>query len=196
MYRCRFMAPSITTSSLLPPWWIAPDIMTVGQRFPSLGWTKASINPCLRRTQTRPSLWYRGNRDSSLKMSPLFEVPHSVPPPPLTVASPVLQNEPRTSGWTPRPISGVLSLRMARTDIRLQNRWIICIGRRGAEMKRFVLNIRSSWRSPTGTRTSLQDVRWRAAYWSRVPDVVSTWLNVWNCNSRYFKDQLKTSSKR
>ena len=28
-------------------------------------------------------------------MSPLSEVPHSVPPPPLTVASPVLQSEPR-----------------------------------------------------------------------------------------------------
>ena len=39
-------------------------------------------------------------------LSPLFEVPHSVPPPPLTAASPVLQSEPRTSVWTPRPISG------------------------------------------------------------------------------------------
>ena len=32
--------------------------------------------------------------------------------------------------------------------------------------------------------------------WNRVPDVfISTWLNVWNCN-KYFKDHLKTSSKR
>ena len=36
----------------------------------------------------------------------MSEVPQSVPPPLLTVASPVLQNEPSTSGWTPRPISG------------------------------------------------------------------------------------------
>ena len=52
MYRCRFMAPSTTTSSLLPPWWIAPHTMTDGPRFPSLGWTQASISlsPCLRRT--------------------------------------------------------------------------------------------------------------------------------------------------
>ena len=32
--------------------------------------------------------------------------------------------------------------------------------------------------------------------WRRVPDVFSTWLNVWNCNSKYFKDHLKTSPKR
>ena len=39
-------------------------------------------------------------------MSPLSGVLHSVPPPPLTAASPVLQSEPRTSGWTTRSISG------------------------------------------------------------------------------------------
>ena len=41
-----------------------------GPRFPSLGWTQASIilSPCLRRTGTRTSLWYRVNRDSSLKI--------------------------------------------------------------------------------------------------------------------------------
>ena len=39
-------------------------------------------------------------------VTPLSEVPHSVPPPPLTAASSVLQSEPRTSGWTLRPISG------------------------------------------------------------------------------------------
>ena len=38
-------------------------------------------------------------------MSPLSEVPHSVPPPPSSAASPVLKSEPRTSGWTPKPIS-------------------------------------------------------------------------------------------
>ena len=52
------------------PWWIAPHTMTDGTRFPSLGWTQASTSPspCLRRTRTRPSLWYRENRDSSLKI--------------------------------------------------------------------------------------------------------------------------------
>ena len=39
-------------------------------------------------------------------VSPLSEVPHSVPPALFTAASPVLQSEPWTSGWTPRPISG------------------------------------------------------------------------------------------
>ena len=53
-----------------PPWWIAPHTMTDGPRFPSLGWTQAliSLSPYLRRTRTRPSLWYRENRDSSLKI--------------------------------------------------------------------------------------------------------------------------------
>ena len=41
-------------------------------------------------------------------------------------------------------------LRMVRTDIRLPNRRIICIHRRGADMTRFVLTIRSSWRSSRG----------------------------------------------
>ena len=53
-----------------PPWWIAPHTMTDGPRFPSLDWMQASISlsPCLRRTRTRPSMWYRENRDSSLKI--------------------------------------------------------------------------------------------------------------------------------
>ena len=70
MYRCQFIAPSTTTSSLLPPWWIAPHTMTDGPRFLSLGWTQAStsLSHCLRYTRTRPSLWYRENRDSSLKI--------------------------------------------------------------------------------------------------------------------------------
>ena len=70
MYRRRFMTPSTTTSSLLPQWWIVPHTMTDGPRFSSLGWTQASISlsPCLRRTRTRPSLWYMENRDSSLKI--------------------------------------------------------------------------------------------------------------------------------
>ena len=85
--------------------------MTDGPRFLSLGWTQASISPspCLRRTRTPPSLWYKENRDSVRSR-----------------------------------------LRMVRTDSRLPTRRIICIRRRGAEMKRFVLTIRGSWRSSRG----------------------------------------------
>ena len=70
MYWCRFMAPSTTTSSLLPPWWIVPHTMIDGPRYPSLGWTQASISlsPCLRRTWTWPPLWYKENRNSSLEI--------------------------------------------------------------------------------------------------------------------------------
>ena len=56
---------------LTPPlWWIAPHTMADRPRFPSLGWTQAStsLSSCLRRSRTRPSLWYRENRDSSLKI--------------------------------------------------------------------------------------------------------------------------------
>ena len=118
MHLCRFMAPSTTTSSLPPPPppppppmvdCIAPHTMTYGPRFPSLGWTQASISlsPCLWHTRTRPSLWYREKRDSSLKIQCLhcLRCHTLVPRPPLTAASPVLQSEPRTTGWTPRPIS-------------------------------------------------------------------------------------------
>ena len=54
-----------------------------------------SLSPCLRRTRTWPSLWYKENLDSSLKIQCLH------------CLSPVLQSEPRTSGWKRRPISGV-----------------------------------------------------------------------------------------
>ena len=96
------------------PWWIAPHTMTDGPRLPSLG-LDAGINQPLPLPTAHPDptvtvVSYRENRgDSSLKqdtVSPLSEVPHSVPPPTFTAASPVLQSEPRTSGWTPRPISG------------------------------------------------------------------------------------------
>ena len=47
-------------------------------------------------------------------------------------------------------------LRMVRTDIRLPNRRIICIRRRAVEMKRFVLTIRSSWRSSSGVEIFIE----------------------------------------
>ena len=153
MYWCLFMAPSTTTSSLLPPWLIAPYTMTDGPRFPSLGWTQASFSPspCLRRSRTRPSLWYRENRDSSLKIQclhclrshTLCLLPHS-----------------RRRRLCSKVSLGHLAgdqypaarsrLRMVRTDIRLPNRRIICIRRRGAAMKWFVLTIWGSWLSSRG----------------------------------------------
>ena len=50
-------------------------------------------------------------------------------------------------------------LRMVRTDTRLLNRHIICIRRRGAEMKRFVLTIQSSWRSSRGVEILIEPPR-------------------------------------
>ena len=48
---------------------------------------------------TQTSLRYRENRDSSLKIQCLHcQRSHTVPSPPLTAASPVLQSEPRTTG--------------------------------------------------------------------------------------------------
>ena len=136
MYRCRFMAPSTTTSSLLPPWWIAPHTMTDGPRFPSLGWTQASISfsPYPRRT--------RINRVSSLKKQCLHclrshTLCHS--PRPISGGQ---KPSPNGSNWHPPP-----------------NRRIICIRRWGAEMKRFVLTIRSSWRSSRGVEIFIEPPR-------------------------------------
>ena len=50
-------------------------------------------------------------------------------------------------------------LRMVRTDIRLPNWRIMCIRRRGAEMKQFVLTIRSSWRSSRGVEIFIEPPR-------------------------------------
>ena len=77
-----------------------------------------------------------GTHQWRYSVSIVSKVPHSVPPPPLTASSPVLQSEPRTSGWTPRPIYPTVKsrLQMVRTDISLPNRRIICIRRRGVQM--------------------------------------------------------------
>ena len=76
MYRCRFMASPTTYSSLLLPWWISPHTMTDGPRFPSLGWTQAtiSLSPC---AYGAPG----PDRHCGIGRS---EVPHSAPPSPLT----------------------------------------------------------------------------------------------------------------
>ena len=158
MYRCQFMAPSTITSSLLPPKWIAPHTMTDGPRFPSLGWTHASISlsPCLRRTRTRPSLWYRENRDSSLKKQclhclrshTLCLLPHSQRRRLCSKVS--LGHLVRCRDQYPAARS---RLQMVRTDRR-----IICIRRRGAEMKLFVLTSRNSWRSSLNLHASSEVV--------------------------------------
>ena len=132
-----------------PPWWITPHTMADGPRFPSLSWTQASISlsPCLRRTRTRPSLWYREIRDSSLKIQCLHCLrSHSV------CLLPHSRRRRLSSKVSLRHLAGRRDqypaarsrLRMVWTDIRLKNRRIICIRRRGTEMKRFVLTIRSS----------------------------------------------------
>ena len=157
MSRAVWVHGSIHHDQLIPaPMVDCTQTMTDGQRFPSLGWTQASISPspCLRRTRTRPSLWLWGEPGLITEdtVSPLSEVPHCVSPPPLTAALPVLQNEPRTSDWTPRPTSG------GQKPSPNGSNWHpppksadhLRIRRRGAEMKRSVLTTRSSWRSSRG----------------------------------------------
>ena len=93
MYRCRFMAPSITTRSLRSPW--------------------------LRRTRARPSLWYTDNRDSPLRIQ---------------------------------------CLHCLRSHTSA-NRRIICIRRRGAEMKQLT---GFPWRGDFH-RTSTLPLMWSAS---------------------------------
>ena len=142
MYRCRFMAPSTTTSSLLPPWWIAPHTMTDGPRFPSLGCMQASISlfPCLRCTRTQSSLWYRENWDSSLRIQCL----HCLRSHTLCLLPHSKMSLGHLAGRPDQNLVARSRLQMVRTDTRLPNRRIICIRRRGAEMKWFILTIQSS----------------------------------------------------
>ena len=130
----------------------------------SLGWTQASISlsPCLRRTQTRPSLWYKENRDSSLKIRclhclrsyTLCLLPHSRRRRLYSKVS--LGHLARRRDQYPAAKS---CLWMVPTDIRLPNRRIICVRRRGAEMKRFILTIRSSWWSSCGVEIFIEPPR-------------------------------------
>ena len=136
MYQYQFMPLSTMTSSPSPPppppppWWIAPH--TDGPRFSSLGWRQASIilSPCLRRTQTRQSLWYRENWDSSLKIEclhclrshTLCLLPHSRW---RHLCSKVSLGH--LAGRRGHYLAAWSRLWMVRTDIRLPNRQIICI---------------------------------------------------------------------
>ena len=135
--------------------------MTDGPRFPSLGWTQASISlsPCLHRTRTRPSLLYRDNQDSSLKIQCLQS--HTLC---------LLPNSRRRhlcskvslghlAGRRDQYPAARSRLQMVWTDIRLPNRRIICIRRPEAEMKHFVLTIRWSWRSSLGVEIFIEPPR-------------------------------------
>ena len=113
-------------------------------RFPLLGWTQASISlsPCLQCTWTGPSLWYRENRDSSMKIRCL----HCLRSHTLCL---LLHSRRRRlcskmslghlAGWRDQYPVARSHFRMVRNDIHLPNWRIICICRRGAEMKRLVL---------------------------------------------------------
>ena len=126
MYRSRFMAPSTMTSSLLPPWWIAPHSMTDGPRFSSLGWSRASISlsPCLGPPgpdrhcgigRTGTNHWRYSVSIVSLCFLPLSRRRR------LCSKSSLRRRDQYPTAKS--------RLRMVRTDIRLPNRRIICIRR-------------------------------------------------------------------
>ena len=121
-----------------------------------------SLSLCLRRTRTRPSLWYRENRDSSLKIQclhclrsyTLCLLPHSWR---RCLRSKVSQGH--LAGRRDQYLAARSRLRMVRTGIRLPNRRIICIRRRGAKTKQFILTIQSSWRSSRGVEIFIEPPR-------------------------------------
>ena len=116
----------------------------------------AGINQLLyiQRTWTRPSLWHRENRDSSLEMQclhcprsqTLCLLPHS-------------RRRRLCSKVSLGHLAARRRLQMVRNDICLSNRRIICICRRGAEMKGFVLTIRSSSQSSCGVEVFIEPLR-------------------------------------
>ena len=159
----RYFVPQLNMVDCNWTWWIAPPSITDGPRFPSLVWTQTSISlsPWLRCTRTRPPLWYRKNQNSSLKT----QCPHCLRSHTLCLLPHARHR--LCSNVSLGHLAGRRSqypaarsrLRMVRTDIRLPNRRIICIRRRGAEMKRFVLTIRSSWRSSRGVEIFIEPPR-------------------------------------
>ena len=131
--------------------------MHIVDRYMKRGILQASISlsPCLRRTRTQPSLWYRENRDSSLKIQSL----HCLRSHTLCLLSHSRQRRLCSKVSRDQYPAARSRLRMVRTDIRLPNRRIICIRSRGAEMKRFVLTIRNSWLSSRGVEIFIEPPR-------------------------------------
>ena len=81
---------------------------------------------------------------------PVTQIPELVPLASLTTSSPMHQNQSWTSGRKPDPISGSQnSVHNCSGHVPAKCR-IICILRQGAEMKRFILTIRSKGRSSRG----------------------------------------------
>ena len=72
---------SIHHDQFLPPWWIAPHTMTDGPRFPSLGWTQASISlpPCLRQGGGPPRFRWCGRQVCRLHCKILLMHPWDTP---------------------------------------------------------------------------------------------------------------------
>ena len=151
-----------------PPWWIAPNTMTDGPRSPSLGWMRASISlsPRLWRTANRPSLWFRENRDSSLKIQ-CFHclrshtqclLPHSRR---RRLCSKVSLGP--LAGRRDQYLAARSRLRMVRADILLPNRWIICIRRQGAVISDYSEQLMVfPWRGDFH-RTSTLPLMWSAS---------------------------------
>ena len=109
MYRCRLMAPSTRTSSLLPHGGLHPIPWLTGHDFHHEAWRRHQSASPLAYGAPRPDhhcgIGRTRTHHARYSVSIVWG-PTLVPPPPLRAASPVLQSEPRTSGWTSRPISG------------------------------------------------------------------------------------------
>ena len=119
--------------------------------FPWFGWMQSLINlsDCLRCTQALPSLWYRENLNSSLKMQCLqWRKSQNAPLAPFTMTSPMHQSQSWTFDRTPELISS--SQESVRAIMCLPKSHIICILTWGAEMKRFILTIQCKWWSSQG----------------------------------------------
>ena len=122
----------------------------------SMCWLKqASISPshCPQRTRALPSLWHRENLDSSLKMQCLqwrrCQIrclrPHS---PRRRLCTKVSLGH--LAGHQNRHPATRSRFITVRAIMYLPKRRIICILRREAEIKRFILIIRSKWRPSWG----------------------------------------------
>ena len=133
-----FIFPSRMTRLLLPPWWVAPEIMTQWWVVTVMSWLNADIyqplalpqahcSPTITMAQGGPGLITEDT------VFPVTQIPELVPLASLTTSSPMHQNQSWTSGRKPDPISGsqnsVINCSGSHVPARCRS---ICILRQGS----------------------------------------------------------------
>ena len=98
VYRWQLRVPTSTTSSLLPPWWMAPQTMTEVPRLSSVGRMHASIRLFPHTSTTITVIQHEAGLITEDTMPSVSEVPPSLRSLPHMATSPVIALRPRQNG--------------------------------------------------------------------------------------------------